>query len=323
MGGGFTTDKTATLQGLKTYWPENVPADGPRAESFVVLATEEQTQFEALQSRSDRDKSEAETTPLGALLHQVGTGGTRNVLPPKAATGRYLVRALEFEFSPLSRSTPGRRASFAVDESIAPAFLQRAHIEAVAAPVQDIAIRFKQLVVHRNHAFWSTDIRVDTLVVSEAPKSVAPYQPTTRSFSRIGRGDALPFDDLLVFVGQPHRYIDLSIWVSKDKSQAKPLSELLKDTLNDTEFQAAAAALAGLVVAAPAAATLVAAAAAAGTVGYFAARVLSAAVGTSIGVYRTSFLPPEFGHGRHPMAGMIRAQDFSFNYEIVRAGATP
>ena len=44
--------------------------------------------------------------------------------------------------------------------------------------------------------------------------------------------------------------------------------------------------------------------------------MISAAVGSWIGLYRTSFLPRQaFGRGRHPAAGLIRAQ-FSLAFEV-------
>jgi len=50
--------------------------------------------------------------------------------------------------------------------------------------------------------------------------------------------------------------------------------------------------------------------------------IIQSVVGTSIGVYRTSFLPHErFGAGepakRHPDGGVIRAQDMSLAFEII------
>jgi hypothetical protein len=47
--------------------------------------------------------------------------------------------------------------------------------------------------------------------------------------------------------------------------------------------------------------------------GNTACKLLTAAVGHSIGLYRTSLLAcEEFGVGRHPADGLRRAQDFSF-----------
>jgi hypothetical protein len=50
--------------------------------------------------------------------------------------------------------------------------------------------------------------------------------------------------------------------------------------------------------------------------------IIQSVVGTSIGVYRTSFLPHErFGAGdpakRHPEAGLVSAQDMSLAFEVI------
>lgn len=309
-------ERDGILSGLRTGWKQGVPTDGPRRESFVVIGAEEQTNFRALEGRVEAmARDQASRSPLDTLLAQIGAGTTRDCLIDSGG-GRYAARHIEFQFSPDPRPVPGRRAHFAVDQSLAPAFLSR-EATVDGAYDGDIAIRLKRLIVHANRAFWRTDIRVDGLVVTGPAKGAAPYLPKTFNFPRIGDGDALPFDNLLIYDGRPSRYIDFSIWVSKAKSDSKPLSELFKDVLNDHEFQAAATVLAGLALAAPAASGLVAAAGAAGTVGYFADKVIRTAVGSSIGLYRTSFLSNEgFGVGRHPAAGMIRAQDFSFAFEV-------
>jgi hypothetical protein len=49
-------------------------------------------------------------------------------------------------------------------------------------------------------------------------------------------------------------------------------------------------------------------------------KVLSAALPKTIGLYQTSLLAGEgagFGQGKHPAKGMLRAQGFSFGYEVV------
>jgi hypothetical protein len=49
-------------------------------------------------------------------------------------------------------------------------------------------------------------------------------------------------------------------------------------------------------------------------------KVLSAALPKTIGVYQTSLLAGEgagFGQGNHPARGMLRAQGFSFGYQVI------
>ncbi len=61
-----------------------------------------------------------------------------------------------------------------------------------------------------------------------------------------------------------------------------------------------------------------AAAGAVATLTNTAGKLLAAACGTSIGLYRTSYLAGEnLGLGRHPSQGSIRIQDFSLAYSIL------
>jgi len=95
---------------------------------------------------------------------------------------------------------------------------------------------------------------------------------------------------------------------------------LIQKELNSAEFKTAALTLAGLVIAAPQAAIAVGALGAAATICNISSRLLSAALGQSIGLYRTSLLAQErFGLGRHPASDLMRVQDVSFGYEVLDA----
>jgi Caspase domain len=312
-------ERDGQLIGLKSGWNSRVPSDGPRREAIVVIAAEAPTQFRALEGKVQIARGRDGSSALDELLFQIGSAATRDLETDEPRGGRFLTHHVELQLGPLPRPTAGRRARFLVDQSVAPAFLSRAAETGVAPFAGEIALRLSKLVVHSNRAYWgSTGVRLDALVLTAPQKGDAPYAPATFSFPRIGNEEALPFDNLLLFTGKPARCLDFQLWVSKAKSDSKPLGELIKEAFNDEKFQSAATVLAGLALAAPAAATIVAAAAAAGTIGYFAEKVLTAAVDASIGLYRTSFLPSQrFGLGTHPQTGVIRAQDFSFLFEIV------
>ncbi|MBR0858614.1 caspase family protein [Bradyrhizobium liaoningense] len=313
-------EREGRLIGLKSSWNDRVPSDGPRREAIVVIAAEAPTQFRALEGKVRIHRGKGQASALEELLSQIGSATTRDFESDQAGGGRFLTHHIELEFSPSPRPTEGRRARFILDQSLAPAFLSRAAVTADAPPAGEIALRLTKLVVHSNRAYWgATGVRIDALVLTAPQKGHVPYAPATFEFPRVRNEDALSFDNLLLFEGKPARYLDFQLWVSKAKPGTKPLGELIRGALNDKEFQSAATVLAGLAVAAPAAATVVGAAAAAGTIGFFAEKVLTAAVDASIGLYRTSFLPSEqFGLGTHPQVGAIRAQDFSFSFEIVR-----
>lgn len=324
-GGAYRLgERAGLLTGLEpAYWPQDVPADGLRSEALVVIAAEDRQEFRALETPvAKRDKP---LTELEQLLDHFRSGRPRSGrprnVPPETQVqgGRYLVRHIGFSLSPRPRPVSGKRATFLIDERPATSYISRgAALPAEHVP-RRIAIRLKDLVVHRNRALWYANIRIDTLVVTGTKAEAgAPYIPGTYHFSRIGDEERLPFDDLLIFEGEPQLYIDFAIWVSRDKAGSKPLGELLRDVANDNDFQNATTALVGLAVAAPQAAAMVGAVAAASTIGYFTAKVIDTAVGNSIGIYRTSFLPVErFGLGHHPTRGMLRAQDYSLRYEVI------
>jgi len=154
-------------------------------------------------------------------------------------------------------------------------------------------------------------------VITGASSLEGAYRAGTARFERIKDGDRLPLDNLLVYHGPATGFVDLAVWVSRDDTQGLALADLLKEQLNATEFKDAALVLAALAVAAPTAGAIVAGLGAATTVANIAYKVLSAAVGKSIGLYRTSLLANErFGVGRHPASGIMRAQDFSFWYQV-------
>jgi hypothetical protein len=153
-------------------------------------------------------------------------------------------------------------------------------------------------------------------VVTGSKNPDGVYHAGTANFERIEDGDRLPLDNLLLYHGPANGFLDLAVWVSRDDKGGLSLADMLKAQLNGAEFKEAALVLAGL-VAAPTAGTIIAALGAATVVSNIAYKLLSAAVGNSIGLYRTSLLANErFGVGRHPVSGTMRAQDFSFWYQV-------
>ncbi len=312
-------ERAGLLIGLPAQWPADVPADGLRNQALVVIAADDWQDFRALETGTQRrGESSHPPTELERLLSQFRSGTSRDFsAETQSQAGGYLVHHIAFSLDPELRSLSGRRATFLIDETLATSYISRSLMLPEEALPRRIAIRFKDLVVHRNRALWHANIRVDTLIIS-GTKRGAPYSPGTYRFSRIGVEERLPFEDLLIFDGEPLHYVDLAIWVSRDKMGSKPLAELFKDVANDSDFQKAATILAGLAISVPQAAVVLGAVAAASTVGYFAAKLIDAAVGNSIGIYRTSFLPHQrFGLGLHPERGMFRAQDFSLRYDVL------
>ena len=162
--------------------------------------------------------------------------------------------------------------------------------------------------MHQNHALLGADIRVDALVLTGGATDPVPHAKTMR-FSNVHDDERLPLDDVLIYHGPAVDFLDLAIWVSRDRDGSLELAGLLERELTTPAVQAAGAQVAELVLTAPHAAAAVAVLSAGAVVVNTAYRMLSGVVGPGIGLYRTSWLAQEqFGIGRH----VRRAQGFSF-----------
>jgi hypothetical protein len=207
-------------------------------------------------------------------------------------------------------------ASFLIDERPQPYAAYR-RARSITPPPAAVAVQLGEVIIHSNRALFSTDVRIDALVITGSKNAEGVYRAGTAKFERIKDGDRLPLDNLLLYHGPANGFLDLAVWVSRDDKRSLSLADMLKAQLTGTEFKEAALLLAGLAVAAPTAGAIVAGLGAATTVSNVAYNLLSAAVGKSIGLYRTSLLANErFGVGRHPASGSMRAQDFSCWYQV-------
>jgi hypothetical protein len=317
----FGHKKGVGLTGVKLGWAAGVPKDEPREESLVVIASDKPQDLRALQQAGMR-AMEVSPSPLQDLLAQIGRGGTRDLPSDEEASDvRYAVKRLTFLLDP--NPAPEIRA---VEEKGDFLIEDRPQLSMVRMPTpkgeipSNIAIRLKDVIVHSNKALFSTEIRLDTMVLT-GPSNGDPnsiHKMETASFTGIRDGDRLPFDNLLIYYGPAVNYVDMAIWVSRNQKDSLSLAELFKTELNSAEFKTAAIALAGLAVAAPQAAVIAGAVAAGATLANIGTKLLLKAVGNSIGLYRTSFLRQErYGLGRRPVQGVMTAQDFSFAYEVL------
>lgn len=186
-----------------------------------------------------------------------------------------------------------------------------------------IALRLNDVIIHDvKKWFGGANVRMDAIVVNGAPASDEGfYQPVTFRFPEVKNGERLPIAEpgLTFFYGKPRYFLDVSILVSRDRQDTKDLADLIVERTGKTEWKAAAGVLLGLAIAAPQAAVVTAAIGASVTIGNFALDVLREVTGTTIGLYRASFLQERdrFGIGRHPSVGSYRMKDFEFWYEIV------
>lgn len=309
------------LTGVKPGWPAGVPRDAPREESLVAIFSDKPQDLRALEQKAMR--GEPPLSPLQKMMNQVGFGSLRDFRADVGATEvRYAVERISFLLDP--NNAPGNmgvqdRGAFLIDPRPEQAMLLRGPAAKGAVPSQ-IAIRLKDLIVLSNRALFSTDVRLDTLVVTGPVNghSDGVYKVETQRFSGINDGDRLPFDNLLIYHGPVAQFVDMAVWVSRDQKDSLTLAEMFKTELNSAEFKTAALALAGLAVAAPQAAAIAGALAAGATLVNIGTKLLLQAVGKSIGLYRTSYLAQEmYGVGRQPRYGVMTAQDFSFAFEVI------
>jgi hypothetical protein len=99
--------RDGVLTGLPAGWKSGVPKDGPRRESFVAIAAEAETNFRALEWRTRGwEQACGGSTPLEALLWQIGAAGSRDFVDDVPRDGRYLVRRVELQLSPTPRPQP-------------------------------------------------------------------------------------------------------------------------------------------------------------------------------------------------------------------------
>ena len=317
------------LEGIKFFWPEGLPALGPRPETILtILADSPISGLMALEQTGV--KTRGATSPRSSIERLIAdlSVGTRD-LTPQASTPngtRYRVQRFDFLLHPTTRApeSGSTEAKFEIDARPDPTF-QLIVPRSPTPPPHDVSVRLADLTVHSNRSILATKVRVDFLVVT-APTDAAmvPYEARSVFVDRVKSGDRLPYDNLLIYDGPVDRFLDIAVWVSKADDREVGLAELLQTELNSGEVAGAMATLAALAIAAPTAAVVAGSVGAVATLVRTGARLLSAFAGTSIGVYRTSLLPHErFGAGdpaqRHPVAGAINAQDMSLAYEVVDA----
>ena len=182
-----------------------------------------------------------------------------------------------------------------------------------------LAVLLRDATIHETKKwFGGADIRLDALFVTATAEDQI-YRPLTFPFTGIRDHDDLPIGEagLLLYLGRPRYFLDMSLIASRSEGDDKMLDELLSDGAD--EVGDLAAGVAQLTYAAPEAAAITTAAAAAAKIAATALRLLKRATGNSIGLYRTTWFEhrDSFGLGRHPREGdRFRIQDFEFRYEI-------
>lgn len=308
-------DELTRLVGLALHWPPSVPDEGPRPESLLVIVTSRPVDLSGLQQEG-LGTGRGGRSQLETLLDQVAAGGRRE-LTPGSTPVRYAVRRTDLLLYPFPLPQNASQR-FLIDERPDPSRQLFARGPR-RPPPEAVAVRLHRVQVHRNRAWGRADIRLDSLVITGGGPGKPPVlRAHTEHFPRVKDDDRLSLDRLLVFHGPVHDFLDIAVWVTRNRASMLRLTDLLDEQMNTPEMEQALATAAALGGAGAQAAVIAGAIGATAKIVDVAYRLLSAGVGDSIGVYRNSLLAQErFGIGTHPRSGVLRAQDFSFGYEVV------
>ncbi|MBL7258048.1 caspase family protein [Paractinoplanes lichenicola] len=291
------------LTGVTVTWPEGISTAVARPETVLALISDGPVDVGVLRQQGVRSATAPES-PLERLLGQIATGATREIGDAPASRVRYAVVPIDFVVSP-TPPPQAETAPFLVDDR--PEQPVRL-LSARGANPGRVAVRIGELIVHRNRALGSADIRVDAMVLTNGAGGVPAYHAETMRFSNVHDDERLPLDNALIYHGPAVDFLDIAVWVSRDTTGSQALGALLEQRLTSPEVQAA-----GLAIPSPHAAVAVAVAGAAAVLVNTAYELLLGVVGRSVGLYRTSLLAQEqFGLGRHQR----HPQDFSFTFSI-------
>jgi hypothetical protein len=309
--------------GTALQWSDTLPGDSGRPETLMVIVADHAQDLSLLQTRAAargedtaRGGSHA-ATPLEAALDEASTGvRTWPAESASAASLQYRVDTYDVILE------PGRRPrldepEFALDQR-PDVSLRILAPRGGALPPKKVAVRLTSLSVRKNRALLRATVRLDAMVITADRKGRVIATPLTQRFPGIADGDLLPMENLLLYVGPVHEFLDIAIWVNRDDDKGASLADLFDSEVNQTAVKSALTVVGGLILAAPAVAVGVGAVAAVAELVRVGARLVSAAVGKNIGLYRTSLLPFErFGVGRHPETGLHQAQQIDFAYEVL------
>jgi hypothetical protein len=306
--------------GTVLAWPDGVPDDAGRPEVFVIVLADKPQDLRSLETvpETARAKGGKPRSALDALLEEARSG-TRE-FPAQQQTAkalRYRVETVEFFLEPKPRPRLGE-PEFEVDDLPDPSVRALVPRAGTKAPSK-VAVRLVEMMVRKNRALFKAAVRVDALVVTRgAEGGPGIAHASTFRFPSIGDDTMLPLDDVRLYDGEVHDFLDLALWVSRDDSKGRDLADAFAEELQKPEVKNALLALGGLAIAAPQAALAFGAVAAVSVLVSAGARLVQLATGKDIGTYRTSKLAFErFGSGRTPPQGRRQAQDVEFAYEVV------
>ena len=311
----LTAQQTVQLDGdvgTELYWPEELPKDEPRPETFFAVFSDAELDIRSIASAgiAVRSAAKGNTDRSGTLQHVVdlaASGTSRSARRPAAGEPpiRYHVHHFEFLLDP----------GFQVDESAALAggAARRRDtgercgptvgLRGATQPAGHVLDRHpSRRRVHHRRWFGQRNSSGD------ANLDVSRGSPTAIGCRRT---------NWCLYSGPVQDFLEMAIWVSR-ANQANPnLAELIGMSLQNQTPTSSTGGLLPLVADADRFA-VTEGINAVGTVVEAVGRILRQAVNRSIGLYRTTLLVPEdLTPGRRPTEGFRKTQDMNFAYDIV------
>jgi uncharacterized caspase-like protein len=324
--------------GIQLFWPDGLPPEGARPESYVVLVTD--ARIEGLTSLAQPGlvpRGPGWEKPLSGLERLIADAGSgrregRLLAPPTKPT-RYRVHRLDLLLHPEERPDAPVEPAFHVDAAADRSF-RLVPPRSALAPPRRLSIRLAELAFTEGSSLACTGaVRIDVLALTAAAGADGmPFQTRTVVVDPAGPGAADGVPGTVLFDGPVGRFVDLAMWMSTTRGPVSGLAELLAPVPPGSPMSAAVGVLVGLGAPEPPAALVARAEAAVATIVRGAAEALGAVAGTSVGIYRTTLLPHDrFGSGpdgppvsagrRHPAIGTLRAGAAELALEIQAPGS--
>ncbi|MCA1691432.1 MAG: DUF4384 domain-containing protein [Actinobacteria bacterium] len=144
--------------GMALSWPSRLPADGPRAESLVVILSDQPQDLRGLESSPSGERGMA-TSPLDAILEEVREGTREWSSREGAAPLRYRVERVDFMLDP--RPEPDlAEPEFEVDER-PHLSLRMLQPRAAEPPPERVSVLLAELAIRPTGALANAAVRVD------------------------------------------------------------------------------------------------------------------------------------------------------------------
>jgi hypothetical protein len=290
-------EPASASSGLPLYWPLHARRDEPGIDTLIVIVTAQPVELRGLETAAPpEERGGVAASPLQQLVEQLHEGGTRGAAA--AAADPFCVVRRSFVLYPLEAPLAG--PAFVFDE--APLALLGAH--AGEGP-RELEVRLTGLTARR-------DVRLDALICTRGGDRGRVYQARTLELA----AGAAPVDAPL-WRGPVQELVDVAIWIGPGRVGGGGRGELgaLLEAAAGAGSELGRAVDALVVDEARAVGDLAGGACAA--LARAAGELLRAGAPGTAGFLHASFTAAAgYGVGRHPAAGLYRAEDVELGLAI-------